>query len=378
MAGINPSLAPLRNYRREMQANIEAQIGLMPQMFQAQSIYAPLESSLNLQNLDSFLNGTQDSDYTTYGWKAPVYKTGRRSSGGGVSLLPGMPMPGGSGGFPGMPGGGGGFDMPSLIPGGGGGFGLPGLDGLFGGDDKPKKKLVSKGQYVATGTAHRGAQRGFLDMYQNDIVPTLDAAQRRSLSYQREGDIADVQRLSPAMLAALRASNPEAARLLDSLNADAQQGMDAGATLDPSLRREVSQSVRGGQAARGMGLGPVDLYTEALQTGSAAEALRQTRRANAASTIGLDQQFYGNPFDRILNRSSQSNALAPGIAAQGDAMSQIKQFINPESPYAGDIYNTNFNAMQSRNNAASSNTAALWGAGINAVGHIAGGAMGAI
>lgn len=373
MSFLTPQVAS-RNYSNELRKTLQTQIALQPQVYQAQSQFAPLWNSLNLQNMQDFLMGTGDSDYATYAWQAPIYKTRRGTSGGGMSMVPGMPGMG----MPGM-GGGGGFDMPGM----GGGMGLPGMDGgggfpgmdMFGGNDGGGKKLISKGRYVSTGTAHRAGQRGFLDLYENEIIPKLDEAQRRSLSYQREGDIADVNRLGPQMLAALRSSNPDAARLLDSLNSDAQAGMDAGASLDPSLRREVSQAVRAGQSARGMGMGPVDVFTEALQTGSAGEALRASRRSNAANTVLLDQQFYGNPFQTILNRNAAGAAAAPGVSGQAGAMSQIGQLFNPESNYANSVYDFNANAKQSAYNADANNKAAITSALISSLGSTAGGAM---
>lgn len=376
-----------RNLATEYRKTLQAQHDLAPMQYMDEAQFQPLYQSLNLKNIDTLLNGTGAQDYTYYDWNPAVYSNTRRAK-QGSSFLSGLPgMPGGDGGgFPGLPGGSGGFSLPGL-PGGSGGFpGLPGMGGggnplssipglgsLFGGSDKPKRKLLSAGHYTGR-TVTNPAQRGLLQMYEQDIAPS----QARQVSFQRQSDINDVRNLSPAFREAMRTSDPTSAKLLDSLSSDAQEGMDLGATLDPSLRREVSQSVRAGQSARGMGMGPVDAYIEAMQTGSAAEALRATRRANAANAVQMNQGFYGNAMDKILNRSNGNGALGTAqLASQIGGQAGAKDF-NPESAYASDLYNTNFNAAIAQAINAKNNQTALIGAGISAVGGIAGGALGAI
>lgn len=365
-----------RNLAKEYRQTIDAQLKAAPQLFESERMFQPLYQSLNLQNLDYLLNGSPEQEFTYYDWNKPVWSDSKNKHQDGFGMgAPGMGgMPdlfgGGGGGFPGLPGmGGGGFPgLPGMGGGGGGGgFSLPGLGDLFGGDDDDNRKLLQPGHY-STRTVTRGPQRGLLRMMEEDVLPS----QIRQNTQQRAGDIADVERLGPDARRAIAAASPESARLLSLLQADAQEGLELGATLDPSLRREVAQSVRAGQAARGMGKGPVDLYTEALETGSAAEALRATRRANAGTTIGLDQQLYGNMFQNILNRSNPQQAQGAVNQASGVGGQSGPQLFNPESAYASDLFNTNFNAHFNELINRRNNQAALIGAGINAVGNIAG------
>lgn len=335
-----------RNYAKEYQKTLETQVRMAPMLFQAEQEAQPLYNSLSLEGLDQFLNGTKAQDYTTYNWQAPVYKVNGKRRGGGLSAVPGMGVGDGMG------------PMDFMNPLSDSFGGMPGEDmlgGLFGGGGGGKK-LISKGQYVASGTGHRDAQRGFLDIQEHDIMPAL----ARMLSTQREGDISDVARLGPEARAAIRSANPEQARLLDLIMGDATQGMEMGATMDPSLRREVAQATRSGQAARGMGKGPIDLFTEAMQTGSAAEALRNSRRAAATNAVGLDQQVYGDLFNRILARNGAGSAQSlTGQAAGISAAGMGAKLFNPESQYANGVYDGNMNSRQSAANNAASNNAAL-------------------
>lgn len=339
---VTPQLAPLRDYGAETRRTAQAQIKLAPQLYQANETYQPLYGALNLQNMDQFLNGVGEQEYTTYKYSPPRYSDGHGGGGGGFL--------------------GGAMDVLSTVN--------PVFGSLFGSDEK-KPQLLAKGGWKKSGTATRAAQRGFLDIYQNDIVPALARAQ----STQRAADISDVAKLGPEARAALRLANPDAAKLLDEMYGQAEGDMAAGAALTPAQRRMLLQSVRSGQAARGMGYGPSDVFEEGLSTLDYGRGLQRDRRAYAESTLNDLNRFYGDPFASILNRSSQS--AAQGVAGQAGGMSRQGSLFNGESAYAGDIYSSNTNMIQSRNNAEASNNAAILGGIISSIGNAAGGAAGA-
>lgn len=339
-----PAAAPPRNYAREYQKTLEAQLNNAGKVFSAEAQYQPLYNSLNLQNLNEFLNGTQAGSYDTYTYHPAVYKNIKAHSGGLGDLF-------------------GGFD-PDLL-------GL-GPDVKSGGG----KKLVNKAYYEKTGTAQRAAQRGFLDIYQNSIMPSLDETQAASMTRQRTSDIQDVMKLGPQARDALRAANPDAVALLDQLNQQANQDLSLGTQLNPSEQRLAQQSSRGAWASRGLGGSPRAAFDEALQSLNYGRGLQDQRRNFAAQAYGMDQNFYGDPFEAILGRGSRTSGLAQNVSQQGEQFSKMNSLFNPESPYAADIYNTNFNAAQSRNNAAASNNAAILGSIISSVGSVAGGAAG--
>lgn len=397
MASITPQLPQLRSYRNEMRRNLMAQHELAPMMFMDEAMFQPLYTGLNLQNMDMLLNGTPESTFTYNDWH-PAQWVGPRSrgSGGGgndsfFDFGGGFPMPPGMSGFgsdgPPIPkpkpfksmgiGLGGrrtgqrkGLDLPGM------GGGLPGLGGMFGGDDDDNKpRGYAKPGYYTQRPVNRPAQRGLLSIYEQDINPAM----ARMQSFQRGADIADVARLGPEARAAIRASNPDVARIMDMMSSQATDELGMGAALDPSMMRNVSQAIRGRQAGSLMSNGNAGAYNEALGLSQFGQQLRDSRRGFAGNVVGLNQSVYGDPFQAILNRSSGGGAAmgAAGQAAGIGGMSGPRLF-NPESPYAQDIHNTNFNAQAARNIAAANNTAGLIGAGISAVGNLAGGAMGMI
>lgn len=316
-------------YQQQLYKTLEAQIKLLPQELAARYETQPGVTALGLQDLNQFLLGTPEQSFAQYAWEAPLYSRGGKTSGGGL-------------------------------------FG-----DLFGGD-KPKKRLVRPGRYVKSGTSTMAAQRGFLDLYANEIMPTLSTAR----SEARAADIRDVAKLSPAAREAIRISNPDAAALLDELYGQAQSDLNLGQALNPAEVRNLTQAVRGGQAARGMGYGTNDLFEEALTSLDYGRGLEKDRRAFAEDIIGQLQGFYGNPFERILARGNGAEGLGAAGAALG--ASQQGSPYNPESDYAGSIFNTVFNANQAKAINAKNNQYGLIGSGIQAAGSLLGGAMGAI
>ena len=101
------------------------------------------------------------------------------------------------------------------------------------------------------------------------------------LSVQEEfGDQFIAQRLKE-----LETSDPLGFEVRKRLGQEALKDLDAGYGLDDGLRNEITQSVRGAQAARGNILGNAPGSAEAFAIGDAAVRLRQQRLANASSFL---------------------------------------------------------------------------------------------
>ena len=172
-------------------------------------------------------------------------------------------------------------------------------------------------------------------------------------SRQREGDIAAVEDLGPRAVAAFKAANPELATLLDELNAEAMGEMT------PMRRRRVEQAVRAGQAARGFGVGPSDLWEELI-------ALEGETAATRREAMSANQAIANVPFMSVLGRP----VMSMGLAQQG------MPTYDAQNPYAADVFNTNFNASWTDRISAQNRNAAIKGALIGAIGQIMGGAAG--
>jgi hypothetical protein len=374
---------PSRNLAAEYRKTLEAQIKLAPQQFMANQTLQPLYQSLALQNTDYLLNGSPELNYTNYTWQKPIYSntkgaarggfTGGLFGGAGGSALPsGVPMVPGTGAletpadyfadFGGL------SSAPGAIPGIPGSAGLAKLFGF--GKEEDKHQLLRKG-YWKPEQVKRAAQKGLLQIYEQDILPS----QARQASFQRSADLKDVLDLSPSAIAALDATNPGAASLLRALTEQAGDELELGGDLSESMRRAIAQSVRQGQADRGMSFSPSSVFAEAMKTADASEALKSSRRAFASSVASQNQGMYGGLAQMILNRGSNPNAAAGAVSQAGQVGGSAGgPNLNFESNYASDLYNTNFNAAISQAINKANNQTALIGAGIGAVGGLAGGA----
>ncbi len=110
-------------------------------------------------------------------------------------------------------------------------------------------------------------------------------------------------------------ADPARAALNQNYETKINDELNLGGTLDPSVRREVEQNARAGQASRGNILGDASAYSEAMSTGLAGEARKQQRVANAQATLGLAP--VSSQFGNI------ATATAPIAAAAGAQAGQL-------------------------------------------------------
>ena len=201
----------------------------------------------------------------------------------------------------------------------------------------------------------------------------LGAMEREQLDLQRGGDIAAIEKYGGRARAALDAANPEQAALLAELNRQAQSGLESRGDLSAWERREIQQSSRAGSAARGMGYGSQSMAMESLAQLQGATARQQQRQGFAQSMVGLNKATAADPFMAILGRPSSMNPMmSGGVVGQAGGYNPGAMF-SPESQYAGDLYNQNWQGQLAARTASAKNRASMIGAGIGAAGSIFGG-----
>jgi len=201
------------------------------------------------------------------------------------------------------------------------------------------------------------------------IAPQLAQTEVQTRGIARAGDIADIETLGPRAREAVRASSPEAARLADTLAAQAQSGLAAGTRLTPEQQRMAQQQARAGMAARGLAESPRGVVEEAVRSQLMGAGLQQQRQQQALQGIGAQQGVYGDVFQQVLGRPSQAFGMAQGVFGQGQGMAPGMLF-QPESQYAADIYGGNMQAQLAARTASAANQTALIGAGIGAAGSL--------
>ena len=201
----------------------------------------------------------------------------------------------------------------------------------------------------------------------------LGTMDREQLDLQREGDISAIEKYGGRAREALDAANPEQAALLKELNAQAMGDLELGGQLNAGERRTINQSARGAQAARGFGYGINDAAIESWANLQGSEQKRQQRQGFAQSMVGMNKATAADPFMAILGRPSSMNPMmSGGVVGQAGGFNPGAMF-SPESQYAGDIHNQNYQGELSARTASAKNKASMIGAGMGAFGSMMGG-----
>jgi hypothetical protein len=114
-----------------------------------------------------------------------------------------------------------------------------------------------------------------------------------------------------------------------------------GGELDPTVAREVEQTTRGAQAARGNILGNAAAFQEAMQVGQASEARKERRKAGIQSYLGL------NPVSAQFGAINQAQGPAPvngqmysGIGLNPNAGQLGTDFASKNYATAANIWST--------------------------------------
>lgn len=330
---------PSRDYYAETRDTLQAQVDLAPALARSEAMYRPVYTALDLADLNYMLRGSDAIPQGTF--DSPI-KTTTTTSGGSSNPLADAGIGGGKNGKSSSPSG-------------------------------SSTTTTTTNEFVPN---YLGNQKGLLALYEEDINPTLSRIEAQDRKDRIAGEMEAIQAYAKPVSDTLREATGNAP-LLDELNRQAQSELEAGASVDPALRRELQQSIRAGQAARGMGYGMRDLADESALTAMQAEQLRRQRQGFAQSMIGINQATGGDPFMAILGRPSQAFQASQGIGGQAYGMSQGigNKIFNPESQYAADVYNTNYQGQLAANTATAANKTAITGAMIGAVGSAIGGGL---
>lgn len=214
-----------------------------------------------------------------------------------------------------------------------------------------------------------GGQMGLLDLADR-AQPRQQAQELTAQRAQRQADIDAIREMGGASREALRTANPDTTRLLDELNRQANEDLALGTRLNPMELRAAQQDSRSNRTRQGFGQGSEnDLLSEALNLLLQGRGQQDRSRAFAGGVAQANQGFYGDPFQQILGRSSGGGALG-GLLQQAAGQQRGTSAFNPESAYASDIYNTNYNADAAARIASANNRGALGGAVIGATAQI--------
>jgi len=211
-----------------------------------------------------------------------------------------------------------------------------------------------------------------LQLYKEQIAPTMGEVEAAARSRSRYGDITDISILGPQARAAIQGFAPEQTRIADILAQNATSNLLAGSRLTPEQQRMAQQQARVASSARGMAQGPNAALQEALRSQMIGAGLQQQRQQQAMGALQAGQGVYGDVFQQVLGRPSQAFAGSQGFVGQASGFNP-GQLFNPESAYASNIYAGNQQAIGAARAAGASATSGLIGGGLGALGSIGGG-----
>jgi len=211
----------------------------------------------------------------------------------------------------------------------------------------------------------KSATPELLQLYKEQIAPTMGEVEAAARSRSRAGDIADIQALGPQARAAIKAASPEQAALADTLTAQATSALRAGSRLTPDQQRQLEQQTRGSLASRGLAGSPTGALQEAVRSQMVGAGLQQQRQQQAMGALGASQGVYGDVFQQVLGRPSQAFGASQGFVGQAQGFNP-GQLFNPESQYAANLIGGNQQAQLAARTASAANTTALIGAGMSA------------
>ena len=213
---------------------------------------------------------------------------------------------------------------------------------------------------------------GLMDVYTRGST-AMAKSQNEANEMLRSGDINQLNQYSAGARNAIRSTDPENARLLDELSQQAQADLYLGSRLNAGDQRNVEQASRAASGARGLAYSPRAAADEVMMNALAGRAEQDRRRQFAAGVYGMNKNAYTDPIMSIMSRQSGGdnvignayNQSANSLGAAGPKM------FNPESAYASDLYNTNYNGRAAASIARSNMVGSILGGTIGAVGRVA-------
>lgn len=167
--------------------------------------------------------------------------------------------------------------------------------------------------------------------------------------------------------------------LLDTMNMQAQQGLDYGRDLSPQEMTYAQQSARSAMGARGLNMSGMGIANEILNTYKVRNDREARARQFAQSTYGLNQglaslggQLYGQSMNNLV-----APLTAQGLLGQSSTYQQLQgpQFAQPESQYNANIMGSNQNVGLQTNMANAQTRAGITSGLMSMVGSLGGGYM---
>ena len=185
--------------------------------------------------------------------------------------------------------------------------------------------------YLDTLRSMRGRQAA-VTKQQQDIY-------NQAMGRQRLQDMATLQGIAPEYVQSYLEAMPGVGNLNLMLTDQAQQELAQGGALTPEQERAIQQSSRAAYAARGTGLTDQAALGEVLNRYNFSQQREAQRRQFAQQVMQQSAALSAPALQRVMGRETADLGYQTGLGALQQSMSAGPRLFNPESPYAGNMYN---------------------------------------
>lgn len=210
--------------------------------------------------------------------------------------------------------------------------------------------------YLSTMQEQAKRQGGIAKQQQNIYSQAMDR--------QRAQEMRTLQNVAPDYIQQYLGAMPGVGQINEALVGQAMQDLALGKSMTPEEARGLDQISRQAYASRGVGLGDQSALAEVLNRYQFANQREAQRRAFAQSAMGTSAALSQPALQRVLGAETAPLAYGVSQGAVQGAMQAGPRMFNPESSYAGNMYNANSQltmANLAAQNAAAAQTAAAWG-----------------
>jgi hypothetical protein len=218
-------------------------------------------------------------------------------------------------------------------------------------------------QTMQTALMGGGGQLGMLGQYEQNIAPTMRRVEAANVAAQREGDVSDVERLGARASAAFDAADPKSQAIGDELQSQVMADLRSEGKLSRRERHSINQRSRQDYGSRGLLYSPASAMNEQY-TEFMTEDAKRIRSQQQASGLWAQRRAQSlDPFMSILGRPSGAGQAGQGFLGQSQAQvaGAGPGLFNPESGYAQQMYNQQWQGQMQANLGSAANKAALMG-----------------
>jgi hypothetical protein len=226
--------------------------------------------------------------------------------------------------------------------------------------------------YLST-MQQQAKRQGTIAQQQQGIYNTL-------MDRQRAQEMATLQGAAPAYVQQYLEAMPGVGQINEAIVGMAMQDLALGKSISEEEARGLDQMARQAYAARGVGTSDQAALAEVLNRYQFANQREAQRRAFAQSAMASSAALSQPALQRVLGAETAPLAYGVSQGAVQQAMQAGPRLFNPESSYAGNLYNMNSQmtmANLAAQNQAASQTAAAYGQLASSLAGAAGGVYGA-